>query len=56
MKYEMIFGDERLADKFTNENSVFIVSRGHGIYFEFESGKDGINYIANSCSINARHL
>ena len=51
MKYEMIFGDERLADKFTNENSVFIVYRGHGVYFEFESGNDGVNYIANSCSI-----
>ena len=47
----MIFGDERLADKFTNENSVFIVYRGHGVYFEFESGNDGVNYIANSCSI-----
>lgn len=51
MTYEMIFGDERLADKFTNENSVFIVYRGHGVYFEFESGNDGVNYIANSCSI-----
>ena len=51
MKYEMIFGDEGLADKFTNDNSVFIVCRGHGVYFEFESGNDGVNYIANNCSI-----
>ena len=51
MKYEMIFGDERLADKFTNENSVFIVCRGHGVYFEFESESAGVNYVANSCSI-----
>ena len=51
MKYEMIFGDERLADKFNNEDSVFIVCRGHGVYFEFESGNAGVNYVANCCSI-----
>ena len=51
MKYEMIFGDERLADKFTNDNSVFIVCRGHGVYFEFENGNAGVNFVANSCSI-----
>lgn len=51
MKYEMIFGDEKLADKFTNDNSVFIVCRGHGVYFEFESGNTGVNFVANSCSI-----
>ena len=51
MKYEMIFGDERLADKFNNDGSVFIVCRGHGVYFEFESGNAGVNYVANCCSI-----
>ena len=51
MKYEMIFGDEKLADKFTNDNSVFIVCRGHGVYFEFESGNAGVNFVANSCTI-----
>ena len=50
MKYEMIFGDERLADKFTNENSVFIVSHDDA-YFEFECGSAGVNYVANFATI-----
>ena len=54
MKYEMIFGDEYLADKFTNERSVFIVDRG-GVYFEFEDGGAGVNYIANFCAIGDRY-
>ena len=54
MKYEMIFGDEYLADKFTNERSVFIVDRG-GVYFEFEDGSAGVNYIANFCALGDRY-
>ena len=54
MKYEPVFGDKYLADKFTNERSVFIVDRG-GVYFEFEDGSAGVNYIANFCAIGDRY-
>ena len=55
MKYEMLFGDKDLADKFTNDRSVFIVERD-GVYFEFEDGSaEGINYLANFCTIGDRY-